>query len=119
MPDTQEPTTIDLSPTRRIRVRKFALLCAKEIRLGKFKRFSPTFSEAVDAAVEKLRRDIAAKYGMVNFPDLLDTRNNACVVPQFLTKHEKAAIIREIEFMIARLVQRKVEQHPTRGKTLT
>lgn len=73
----------------------------------------------VDAGVEKFRRDIRAKYKPVKFPDILEADDNSTETPMFLSRHQRNAIIREVEFMIGRLIQRKAEHHPTFGKTLT
>jgi len=109
---------LNLSPTRRCLVKRFAKLCSVTIRKSKFNRVSDDFLDGVSAEVEKLRREIAAKHGTVVFPDILDSKNNACPTPAFLSPQERKAILREIEFMIARTIQRKVERHPSVGKTL-
>lgn len=108
-----------LTATQHTRTRKFALLCSGTIKNGRFNRVSPDFMNTVDAGVEKLRREIKEKYKSVTFPDICDTEDPHCSTPVFLTKHERDAIIREIEYMIGRMIQRKVERMPSVGKTLT
>ena len=108
-----------MTATTHARVRKFALLCSKTIKRGRFNRVSPGFMELVDAGVEKFRREIREKYPEVTFPDIADVSDPNVATPVFLTKHERDAIIKEVEFMIGRMIQRKVERHPSVGVTLT
>lgn len=108
-----------LTPTQHARSRRFALLCSKTIKRGRFNRVSPDFIANVNAGVEKFRREIRQKYPNVTFPDILDVTDPDTATPVFLTKHQRDAIIKEVEFMIGRLIQRKVERHPSCGKTLT
>lgn len=110
---------IVMTATQHSRVRRFGLLCSKTVKNGRFNRMSPVFMDSVDAGVEKLRREIREKYKTVVFPDIADVTDNNVATPVFLTKHQRDAIVKEVEFMIGRLIQRKVERQPSCGKTLT
>lgn len=92
-------------------VKEHALACAQAIRGGKFTRVSETFLNEIQMEVEALIRSFESKYPS-------KTHTNVPHTLQFSTGEFFDKLQPILDNAIARLIQRKVEQHPSVGSTL-
>jgi hypothetical protein len=94
-------------------VKTHALKVSKALRAGKFTRVGEAFLEEVEVDAESLIREIRVKFATgMRDPVLPDEGTN------FVTGEMLEAIKRELDFALARLVQNKVQRHPSVGCTL-
>lgn len=92
-------------------VKKYALKCSKEIRLGKFRRVGEDFMNEVQADVEAFVRGLDVGHGVSN--------DEMVVYESGFTTGALCAKLREkCELVIAKIIQRKVKRMPSVGVTL-
>lgn len=93
-------------------VKEHSLACSKAIRGGKFSRVSESFITEIRLEVEAIVRGIELKYPA-------KTHSN---VPhpnmRFGTGELTEKLLPILNSAIARLIQRRIEQHPSVGSTL-
>lgn len=94
-------------------LKQHALRCSAELRAGKFERVGQSFLDEVQAEVECLVRHIDNKSREGHHNNLLD--DAAC---GFVTGELQAKLRTVLDNAVARIIQRKVESHPSVGKTL-
>lgn len=91
-------------------VKQHALKCSNQIRLGKFKRVSADFIEQCeadfDAWIRRLNTDIHTQEDIVE-ADV-----------QMLTKEARERLVEIANKKLAAIIQNRVRQHPSIGKTL-
>jgi hypothetical protein len=93
-------------------IREHALACSKSFRAGKFTRVGSDFIEEVKADVEALVRSIRALH-----PTL--THEQMATENVFLTGALSDKVTIELNHVVARIIQRKVERQPSCGVTLS
>jgi hypothetical protein len=93
-------------------VREHALNCSNEIRAGRFERVGREFIDEVEADVEALIREINGKYQPA-IHAVVDSADALMVSGRYMEKMRSA-----IDKAVARLIQSKVQRHPSVGKTL-
>lgn len=92
-------------------IRQHALECSKACRAGKFTRVGQDFLDEISADVEALVRKLRNEHPTLTNPQL------SCSFV-FLTANLRDKLGAEMNSVIARLVQRKVERQPSCGCTL-
>lgn len=93
-------------------VKQHSLDCSQAIRGGKFTRVSESFINEIQMEVEALIRSFESKY---------PAKTHADVTPNagaFATGQLFAKLQPILDNAIARLIQRRIEQHPSVGSTL-
>lgn len=94
-------------------IKAHALKCSKELRAGKFQSVGQSFVNGVQAEVECLIRAINAKY----HPPV-----HAVVAPEegakFITGAYMDRAQQILDEAVARIIQARVQRHPSVGKTL-
>lgn len=91
-------------------VKEHALFCSQHIRSGKFTRVSESFLNEIQLEVEALVRSFEAKYPSKTHEDL---HGEGFATGQLWYKLQPV-----LDRAIARLIQRRIEQHPSVGSTL-
>jgi len=93
-------------------IREHALDCSRKFRCNKFTRVGQDFIDEVNADVERIVRELRGR-----FPTLHDavepTENTSCATGLFRDK-----LMREMNRLIARIIQNAVQRQPSCGKTL-
>lgn len=98
-------------------VKDYALECSKRFRAGKFTRVGSDFMDEVKADVEAFVRSLRSKYTTpVHGPLYMLIDGGEC--PSFATGNLVEKVEKELNEIIARIVQSKVQAQPTRGVTL-
>lgn len=92
-------------------VKEHALACSQHIRGGKFTRVSESFLTEIQLEVEALVRSFEAKYPS-------KTHSNVPHTLRFSTGELFDKLQPILDNAIARLIQRRIEQHPSVGSTL-
>lgn len=92
-------------------IRDHALACSKQIRGGKFSRVSESFISEIQLDFEAFVRSLEAKYPPKIHGNLPHTL-------KFVTGELLDKLSPLLDNAIARLIQRRVEQHPSVGFTL-
>lgn len=92
-------------------IREHALACSKACKGGRFTRVSQEFLDEVAADVEALIRELRSKHSTLVFPEQPTTF-------VFTTRALSDKIASELNTVIARITQRKVERQPSCGQTL-
>jgi len=92
-------------------IRAHALDCSAKFKGGKFTRVGQDFIDEVKIDVEGLIRDLRGKYKPRLFPPHVGEQT-------FTTGALMERIQHELNLAIGRLIQMKVEGHPSTGKTL-
>lgn len=109
--------TIDLASGRFLNesaVRAHALDCSARFRAGKFTRVGQDFLDEVSADVEAILRELRAKAPTKLFDPLEPAADSSCVTGAL---RDKVAI--ELNRLICRIIQNKVQRQPSCGKTLS
>lgn len=91
-------------------VKEHALFCSQTIRGGKFSRVSESFINEITLEVESLIRSIETRYPSKTHEDL---HGEGFTTGQLWDKLQPV-----LDRAIARLIQRRIEQHPSVGSTL-
>lgn len=94
-------------------IRDHALKVAKQIKGEKFTRVSESFFIEIETDIETFIRSLAAKYPEKIHPNIV-ADSSVC----FITGDALERLRDAMDAAIARLVQRRVEQHPSVGSTL-
>lgn len=94
-------------------VREHALECSKKIRGGKFSRVSESFIAEIQLEVESLIRSFESRFPAKTHGDVDPQINFGFSTRQLFAKLQPI-----LDRAIGRLIQRKVEQHPSVGSTL-
>jgi hypothetical protein len=106
---------IDLATLRLLNesaIRDHALACSKAYRAGKFTRVGQEFIDEVKADTEALVRELRSKYQTLH--PVLDPGNKG-----FTTGALSDRIMHELNHVIGRMVQNKVQKQPSCGCTLS
>lgn len=112
MNDTTELTTIRL--TNAAAIKNHALKCSKTLRAGAFDRVSQDFIDQITNGIDNAVREINAKWQpAIHSVVAPDENKDSFVTGAFMSKVER--ILNE---GVARLIQAKVQKHPSVGKTL-
>lgn len=96
-------------------IKRYALNCSVKNRAGKFERVGEDFLLEVAADVENWVRRLRADYSTLH-PSVFEANGAGC--PQFVTGELLDKVKVELNGMIARMIQNKVQRHPSCGKTL-
>lgn len=94
-------------------IRDHALTCSKQIKGGKFDRVSESFIDEIQMEVEALIRSFESRYPAKTHGDVDPQINFGFSTRQLFAKLQPI-----LDRAIGRLIQRKVEQHPSVGATL-
>lgn len=92
-------------------IREHALACAQACRAGKFTRVGQAFIDEVKADVEAIVRELRTKANCLTHPE----QKTSSV---FLTGALSDKVATELNYVVARIIQRKVERQPSCGCTL-
>ena len=114
-PAAGEP--LDLSTGRFLNesaIRDHALRCSARFRANKFTRVSQDFLDEVKADVEMLVRNIKNQCP-THMHEALEPDENTCCVTGALS----AKVTVELNRLVCRIIQNKVQRQPTVGKTLS
>ena len=107
---------IDLSSGRNLNetaLRHHALRCSAKFKCGKFTRVGQDFLDEVAADVEALLRQLRNSHPCRVFESLEPDEDTSCVTGLL---RDKVGI--ELNRLICRLIQNKVQNHPSCGVTL-
>ena len=107
---------VDISSGRYLNetaLRNHALKCSEKYRAGKFTRVGQDFLDEVKADVEQLLRNVRNQATTFH-PALEPDENTSCVTGLFADK-----VMAELNRLICRMIQNKVQRQPTVGKTLS
>src|SRR5712664_597615 len=105
---------IDLASGRYLNesaIREHALLCSKQFRAGKFTRVGAEFVEEVKVDVEAVIRELRKKHPTNHHPPMQTERD-------FTTGNLCDRIMPELNQVISRIIQNKVQSQPSCGVTL-
>ena len=110
--------TLDLSSGRFLNesaLRYHALRCSARFKGNRFTRVGQDFLDEVSADVEAILRELRSKHPtkQTGFDPLEPDENSSCV-----TGALSAKVATELNRLICRLVQLKVQRQPSVGKTL-
>ena len=109
--------SLDLSSGRFLNesaIRQHALLCSQNFRAGKFTRVGQDFIDEVKADVEAAVREIRYKAKVREPWTPLEPSDNSCFLTGALC--DKLAV--EMNYLIGRIIQNKVQHQPSCGCTL-
>jgi hypothetical protein len=95
-------------------LRAHALACSAKFKGGRFTRVGQDFLDEVSADVEAIIRDLRSKQSTKLFEPLEPDENTSCV-----TGALSAKVAIELNRLICRLIQNKVQSQPSCGKTLS
>lgn len=93
-------------------IKAHALKCSKSLRAGKFERVGQSFLDDVQAEAERLVREINSKFQPPVHP-VVDPEEAKFVTGAYVTKAQEI-----LDAAVARIIQAKVQRHPSTGKTL-
>lgn len=93
-------------------IKTHALKCSQELRAGKFERVGQSFVNDVQAEAERLVREINSKFQPPVHP-VVDSGGFAFVTGAFMDRTQAI-----LDAAVARIIQAKVQRHPSTGKTL-
>jgi hypothetical protein len=113
---TESPEVIDLASGRFLNesaIRSHALRCSTHCKGGRFTRVGQDFIDEVKADVEMLVRNVRNQHSQSTMPLLEPDENTSCVTGAL---SDKVAV--ELNRLICRLIQSKVQRQPSCGKTL-
>jgi hypothetical protein len=108
--------TIDLASGRFLNesaIRSHALRCSERFKGNRFTRVGQDFLDEVSADVEMLVRNIRNQSPTQMFDPLEPDENTSCVCGAL---RDKVAV--ELNRLVCRIVQNKVQRQPSCGKTL-
>lgn len=117
-PDKQyeQDNSLDLISGRYLNesaIREHALECSKRFRAGKFTRVGEDFITEVKVDVESIIRDLRIKAPTLHpVPETLENMS-------FVTGALCDKLMPEMNNLIGRIIQNKVQRQPTVGKTLS
>ena len=94
-------------------IRQHALRCSEKFRNGRFTRVGQDFLDEVSADVEALVRAMRNQHPVQGFEPLEPDENTSCLTGALLAK-----VGGELNRLICRIIQTKVQRQPTCGKTL-
>jgi hypothetical protein len=94
-------------------VKDHALKCSKEKRAGKFTRVGSDFFDEIEADVETFVREIRVKYHLEPSERVQPDETALFVTGDLLDK-----VRDELNAMLPRMVQRKVQRQPSCGVTI-
>lgn len=112
---SEEP--LDLSSGRYLNetaIREHALRCSKNFRAGKFTRVGQDFLDEVKADVEAVIRGLRNQCPTRMHPPLKPDENTGCVTGLLCDR-----LMPEINDLVCRIIQNKVQRQPSVGKTLS
>lgn len=95
-------------------IREHALACSKQFRLGKFTRVGEDFITEVRTDVEQFIRELRSRCVTVLHDPLEPSENIS-----FVTGALSDKVMGEINRVIGRIIQNKVQRQPSCGKTLS
>lgn len=110
------PDTIDLASGRFLNetaIRDHALRCSARFKGNRFTRVGQDFLDEVQADVEMLIRNVRNQQVTSLFPPLEPDEKTSCVTGALSDK-----VMGELNRLICRMVQNKVQRQPSCGKTL-
>lgn len=114
MTETQESTNIaTLRLVNRSAIHTHALKCAKATGRGRFTRVSESFIDSVQAEIESLLHEINRKWQPPVHPVVAMEPETVFISGAMLTKARDV-----LNEATARIIQAKVQRHPSSGKTL-
>lgn len=96
-------------------IKRYALDCSVKNRAGVFERVGEEFLIEVAADVEDWVRKLRGDRPTLH-PVVFEANEEDC--PQFVTGELLDKVKAELNGMIARMIQNKVQRHPSCGKTL-
>lgn len=99
-----------MNKTKPTLIKKQALVVSQSIRLGKFTRVSEDFLQQVEADVDAFLRATHAAVKTQDAP--------IAPVAKLFTPEAEAVILAALNQKIAAIIQNRVRQHPSCGKTL-
>jgi hypothetical protein len=111
--DTKLATVATLRYVNASAIHTHALKCSKQLRAGKFTRVSQSFVDDVQAEAERLIREIKSQYQPASQALVAVDEGSLFVTGAYM---ENAKEI--LNAVVARVVQAKVQRHPSVGKTL-
>lgn len=94
-------------------MRAHALQCSEKFKGGRFTRVGQDFLDEVAADVEALVRGLRNQQPTQLFPALEPAENTSCV-----TGALSAKVAVELNRLVCRMIQNKVQRQPSCGKTL-
>lgn len=94
-------------------IKEHALKCSQKLRAGLFHRVGQDFIEAVQADTERLIKDIISKYQPPIHDVVLSEPDQRFVTGAFVRKAEEI-----LNAAVPRIIQSRVQHHPSMGKTL-
>lgn len=106
-------TTKERRIINRAAVKAHALKVSRTLRGGKFTRVGEAFQEEVEVDAEALIREVRSKFATGLHDPLLPEEG-----VHFATGDLMDALKRELDLALARLIQNKVQRHPSVGCTL-
>lgn len=115
-PGAPTAETIDLSTGRFLNesaIRAHALRCSGAFKGGRFTRVGQDFLDEISADVEMLVRNVRNQHPTKLFGPLEPDENTSCV-----TGALSAKVSVELNRLVCRLIQNKVQNQPSCGKTL-
>lgn len=93
-------------------IKQHALKCSQELRAGKFDRVSQSFIDDVQAEAERLIREVNAKF-QPPVHAVVDCGEAKFVTGAYVQRAQDI-----LDAAVARIVQARVQRHPSVGKTL-
>lgn len=106
-------TTASMRYLNTTAIKAHALKCSKELRAGLFQRVGQSFVNEVQAEAERLIREINAKYQPAVHAVVAPAEGASFVTGAYLDRAQKI-----LDDAVARIIQAKVQRHPSVGKTL-
>lgn len=89
-------------------VKRHSLVCAQKLRAGKFSRVGEDFLQQIEEDLESTARTL----GQTVTTEVLPTEE------YFLTSEGEKHLLDNINSHIAKIIQKRVQAHPSLGKTL-
>jgi hypothetical protein len=93
-------------------VKKHALACSKQLRAGSFDRVSQEFLDDIQSCADNMIREINAKF-QPPIHAVVDMGDAQFVTGELLDKAKRI-----LNQAVGRMIQAKVQRHPSIGKTL-
>lgn len=112
MSDQQHVDLASLRLLNESAVHAHALECSKRYRAGKFTRVGQDFMDEVKADVEALVRELRNKYPTLH-PAIEPAEGEKYITGALMDR-----VATELNRTLGRMIQNKVQRHPTVGKTL-
>lgn len=94
-------------------VKKHALKCSIELRAGKFSRVGESFVDSVQAEVDRLLYHIHGQFNPSINNRVASDADASFITGAFMSRAKDA-----FENVVPRIIQARVQRHPSIGKTL-